>query len=135
MANLLSGVFHTVEVSDHRRTDAIPLADPRRQLTPHKGLVQSVLAVIQSIFNIIFSVFHGAFTVVWDLIESLAKLVGASAHFVICEWRRLWLLSDLHGFSPPRRTPREPCGRRASCNGADALQQTLLSSGLLRWCS
>ncbi|GFZ44132.1 hypothetical protein JCM24511_01853 [Saitozyma sp. JCM 24511] len=60
MANLLSGVFHTVE-----------------------GLVQSVLAVIQSIFNIIFSVFHGAFTVVWDLIESLAKLVGASAHFVI----------------------------------------------------
>jgi hypothetical protein len=61
----------------------------RNQLATHadsqnQGLFQAVFAVIQSLFNIIFSIFHGAITVAWDLIESVASFVGASAYFVFC---------------------------------------------------
>ncbi|WVQ99219.1 hypothetical protein IAU59_006351 [Kwoniella sp. CBS 9459] len=60
MANLIEGLYHTVE-----------------------GLFQSLFAVIQSFFNIIYSLVAGVISVVWNLLEGVAEFVGASVHFVI----------------------------------------------------
>ena len=89
MANIIEGLFHTIQVNlsvlptgvspvRHRRANHASQADPQ-------GIFQSILAVIQAFFNVIYSVFHGIFSLVWGVVESLANFVGASAHFVACE--------------------------------------------------
>ena len=85
MANIIEGLFHTVEVSSRRIACWSLASQPSCSRANQQGLIQSILAVIQSFLTLIYSVFHGLFAFFWGVLESIAGVVGASANFVLCE--------------------------------------------------
>lgn len=69
-------------------------------LIAFQGIFQSIFAVFQSFFNVVYAFVHGVVSLVWNVLESIAEFVGASVHFVICEYK-LFLSLYLRKLLPP----------------------------------
>ena len=77
--------------------------------------------------------FHGAFTLVWDLLESTAQLVGASAHFVLCtSSSSLCEEYNQYALHVEERRDEQPKGwtTQGGCGGAMLMPQPTLSSSV-----